>query len=184
MKTGKRVLVVYYSMTGNTERVARDIAARLGADLEKIDDKKNRRGFVGHIGAALDSLRERPAQIADLHRLPDEYALTIVGTPVWAGRMTPAVRAYLRTIHGRVNEVAFFTTSGSTKAEQIVPHMEALAGRKAVAFSGLTGRQLNAADLYEQQIASFVRKVQGDRAGGSSLNRNCALPSPGHLPAH
>jgi hypothetical protein len=92
MKTGKSMLVVYYSLTGNTERVAEDLAARLGADLERVDDRKNRSGFFGHLSAALDSVRERPAQITYIGKYPSDYALTLIGTPTWVGRMTPAVR--------------------------------------------------------------------------------------------
>jgi len=167
MTAEKRILVVCYSLTGNTERVARDVATRLDADLERIHDKKNRRGFFAYLGAALDSGRERPAQIADVGRFPNEYALTIIGTPVWAGKMTPAVRAYLRMVHGKLNEVAFFTTSGSTGAEKIVPAMEALAGRKAITFTGFNGRELKSAALYDEKLSAFVKKLQS--AGPSRI---------------
>jgi flavodoxin len=33
-------LVAYYSRTGNTERIARDLAQRLGASLESIIDSE------------------------------------------------------------------------------------------------------------------------------------------------
>ena len=164
MKAGRRILVVCYSLTGNTERVAKDLAARLGAELEMIDDRKNRRGFFGHLGAALDSVRERSAQIADIRKYPSDYALTLIGTPIWGGKMTPAVRAYLRAVRGRINDVAFFTTSGSTGAEKVVPAMEALVGRKAVAFSGFNARELKAAADYDQKIATFLDVLQGKRS--------------------
>ncbi len=41
----KKILVAYYSKTGNTKRAAEDIAKSLGADLEEIKDKRNRKGF-------------------------------------------------------------------------------------------------------------------------------------------
>jgi len=170
MTADKRILVVCYSLTGNTERVARDIAARLDADVERIQDKKNRQGLLAYLRAALDSGRERPAQIGDVGRYPNEYALTVIGTPVWAGKMTPAVRAYLRMAHGRFNDVAFFTTSGSTPAGKIVPAMEALAGRKAVAFTGFNGRELNSASLYDEKLSAFVRMLRN--AGPSRISRD------------
>lgn len=51
MQASKQVLVVYYSLSGNTARVASDLAARLGADLESIDANS-------HIGCA-NSLKWR-----------------------------------------------------------------------------------------------------------------------------
>ena len=164
MKPAKRILVVYYSLSGNTGRVAEDLAARLGAERERIGDLKNRRGFLGYLRAVLDSIRERPAQLGATGKLPSDYALTIIGTPVWAGKMTPAVRAYLRSIHGRCNDVAFFTTSGSTAAERVVPAMERLVDRQAVAFAGFNYGDLNTAALYERKVATFLAALQGERS--------------------
>jgi flavodoxin len=163
MKAGRRILVAYYSLSGNTERVAKDIAMRLGAEREQIGDLKNRRGLLGYLRAAIDSIRERPAELADIGKHPDDYALTIVGTPIWAGKITPAVRAYLRMHRGRFNEVAFFTTSGSTPAENVVPAMEKLAGRQAAALAGFNYGDLRTAFLYEQKIAAFLAALQTER---------------------
>jgi len=164
MKAQKRILVVYYSLSGKTERVAEDLATRLGAEREKIADLKSRRGFLGYLGAALDSIRERPAELAGLDKNPNDYALTIIGTPIWVGNITPAVRAYLRAIHGRCNDVAFFTTSGATPAEKVIPAMERLAGRQAVAFAGFNDLDLKTSVRYEKKIAAFLEGLERDRA--------------------
>ena len=174
MNAAKQVLVVYYSLTGNTERVAQDIAGRLDADLQRISDEKNRRGFFGYLGAALDSWRERPTQITDISKYPNEYALTLIGTPVWVGKMAPAVRAYLRLIRGRLNDVAFFTTSGATGADKVVPAMEGLAGRKAIAFTGFNDHELKAAALYDQKTSAFVTMLQSERPSRISPDRSGA----------
>lgn len=163
MTAGKRVLVVHYSLSGNTERVADDLATRLGADREKIGDIKNRRGLLGYWRAALDSIRERPAELTGLDKDPNDYALTLIGTPIWAGKITPAVRAYLRVNSGRFKDVAFFTTSGSTAAEKVVPAMERLAGRQAIAYAGFDYVDLKTESLYEQKIAAFLEGLQRDR---------------------
>jgi flavodoxin len=163
MKAGKRVLVIHYSLSGNTERVAEDLAQRLGAERETLGDVKNRRGPLGYLRAALDSIRERPAEITGLDKNPNDYALTLIGTPIWAGKITPAVRTYLRMNRGRFNDVAFFTTSGSTSAEKVVHTMERLAGRQAVASAGFDYVDLKTESLYEKKIAAFLEGIQRDR---------------------
>ena len=45
-----KVLVVYYSRTGNTKFVAEAIAQSLEADIEEIKDGKNRMGVFGFLG--------------------------------------------------------------------------------------------------------------------------------------
>ena len=98
MPARKRILVVYYSLSGNTQRVARDLATHLGADLQRIRERTQRRGFLGYVRAAFDSLRERRVALMDVARDAAEYDLTIVGTPIWTGRITPAVRTYLESM--------------------------------------------------------------------------------------
>jgi flavodoxin len=164
MTAGKRILVAYYSLSGNTERVAEDLATRLGADLEKITEGENRRGFFGHMRAALDSILEKPADLRPIEKHPRDYALTLIGTPIWAGKITPAVRAYLRTIHCQCNDVAFFTTSGSTPAEKVVPAMERLAGRQAIAFAGFNYNDLKTESAYRQKLATFLGALRRERA--------------------
>lgn len=158
-----RALVVCYSRTGNTARVARDLAARLHADLEEIRDKADRQGPVGYCRALYDSLREMGADIEDPQQDPGEYALTVIGTPVWAYRMTPAVRAYLSRTKGRAAALAFFVTSGATEARRVVPRMEQLAGRKAGAFTGFDARALKDPVLYEKTISAFVAALERAR---------------------
>lgn len=151
-----RVLVAYYSRTGNTARVARDIAIRLGADLEEIRDKIDRTGVIGYCRALWDSMREAVVDIVEPRKDPAEYSLTVVGTPVWAWRMAPAVRAYLRKIRGRAGALGFFVTSGATDARQVVPRMEEAAGCEAVASTGFDAMTLKDPLAYEKRISVFV----------------------------
>jgi flavodoxin len=158
MKSQGRILVVYYSLSGNTERVAEDLAMRLGAVREKIGETGNRRGILGYLRAALDSIRERPADLTGLDQDPRNFSLTLVGTPIWAGKITPAIRTYLRLHRGRFNDVAFFTTSGSTPADKVVRTMERLAGRQAIATAGFSFVDLKTGSLYEAKLAAFLAR--------------------------
>ena len=153
----------YYSLSGNTERVAEDLAAKLGADLEKIGDDKNRRGWWGYLRAALDSIREQPAEISGAAKAVGNYHLTVVGTPIWAGKITPAIRTYLRSIHDRSNDIAFFTTSGSTPIGNVLPAMERLAGRQAVASAGFDYTDLKTAARYDSKLEAFMASLQRGR---------------------
>src|SRR5688572_15200823 len=124
--TSGKALVAYYSMSGNTARVARDIAKLTGADVESLRDPAHGVGFSGYLKAVVDAVWERPAQIGPLSRNPRDYGLTIIGTPVWARHMTPAVRSYLQRCKADIRKVAFFVTSGDTDVISVVPSMETL----------------------------------------------------------
>jgi menaquinone-dependent protoporphyrinogen IX oxidase len=142
MSSSRQVLIVYYSLTGNTARVATDLAKRLDADVESIRDEQHGASCLGFMRAAFDAWRKAPARIGAPRFDPSNYAITLIGTPVWVGQMTPAVRAYLRSMRGKLCNAAFFITSGSTDVEKIAPAMEVLAPRTAVAWAGFNAQSI------------------------------------------
>jgi hypothetical protein len=160
----KRVLVVYYSLTGNTARVGLDLAARLGADIESVRDKGHGMGFVGRLAAAFDAWRGAAATIEPLQHDPADYEITLIGTPVWVGAMTPAIRAYLQRTSRKLRNVAFFTTSGNTDIGRILPSLESLAGRSSIACAGFNARELHDATSYQRKLATFVNALPRARA--------------------
>jgi flavodoxin len=159
MDTSKSVLIAYYSLTGNTARVATGLAARLGADLESIQDKGHGTGTLGQLAAAFDAWRKAPAHISELQRDPAQYAITVIGTPVWTWQMTPAVRAYLKEARSGIHNVAFFVTSGDTDVRKILPSLEAEAGIKSVASAGFNARELSETATYEAKLAAFAQEI-------------------------
>jgi flavodoxin len=176
MDTKRDILVVYYSFSGNTERVARDLAVRLGADLAAIHEPERRRGWRGYLRATMDSVMERPAMLGDLDKQPRDYALTVIGTPIWAGKMTPAVRTYLKAVRGQLHDVAFFATSGGSDAGKVVAAMEAIVERHAVGSAGFDQRILGSPAKYEVKLRDFIAVLRARRA---------SPPAPDTLtPAH
>lgn len=155
----KKVLVAYYSLSGNTARVAHDIAIRTGADIESIRDPGHGTGFVGFLKSCIDALRGVSARIGPLRRDFTAYDLTVIGTPVWAGRMTPAIRAYLQITQGKLGRVGFFVTSGNTDVTRLLPALESVAGTKAFAAAGFSAKDLKRPDVYERTLAVFLNAL-------------------------
>jgi flavodoxin len=154
-----KVLVVYYSLTGNTARVARDLAKFTGGDIESIRDSGHGVGLAGYLKATIDAVRGASAQIGPLSRNPRDYALTIVGTPVWARQMTPAIRGWLQRCRENLGPVAFFVTSGDTDVSRIAPALEFLAGRRAVALAGFDARELGNRQSYDAKMSGFLKEM-------------------------
>lgn len=154
-----RILVVYYSLTGNTARVARDIASRVQADVESLKDPGHGLGVLSQFTNALDAWRKAPARIEAPLFDPAGYAVTVIGTPVWAWRLTPAVRSYLSRMQGHLGRVAFFVTSGDTDVDKLVPGFAAAAGVRPFATAGFNAQELADATLYERKIAALADAV-------------------------
>ena len=120
-------LVVYYSRSGNARFVAQTIAAEVGADIEEVIDLKKRSGALGFFSGGSDARRGKETKIAPTTKSPADYDLIIVGTPVWAGRPTPAITTYLKKNDLSGKKVAVFLTQGGKK-----PQVKAIDQTKAL----------------------------------------------------
>ena len=107
--SGKSI-VYYYSRTGNTKRIAEQIAVTLGGDIEALQDAVEYSGAVGFFKAGRDAFRSAVHEIAPLAHPPAAYDLVIVGQPVWAARPVPAVNGLLGNYDLSGRKVALFVT--------------------------------------------------------------------------
>lgn len=155
-----RVLVVCYSRSGHTLDVATAIAERCEADLELIRDKTPRDGLLGWWRSAFEALFRRQPWIQPSRRSVSDYALVIIGTPVWVGRMASPVRSYLLRQRTRLRRVAFFCTHGGTGGNKVLAEMEALCGRRPRATLVVAARDVPAVG-HGMDLERFVRRVVG-----------------------
>ena len=105
-----KTLVAYYSLDGNTRRVAETIATAMAADLLYIRPRKEitAKGFWKYfLGGAQVTLGLTP-KLAVFDRDPADYDLILLGSPVWAGSFTPPVKAFLRSDAVRNKKIAIF----------------------------------------------------------------------------
>ena len=113
-----KTLVVFYSRSGTTRRIAEALSRALTCDLEEIIEPKPRTGFLGYMRSLLEARRKRPSVIAPIKHDVSSYDLVVVGTPVWAWSLSSPVRAYLMTTASQLPEVAFFCTLGGKGSEK------------------------------------------------------------------
>ena len=114
-------LVVYYTRTGHTKKIAEEIAEKLKADVELLIDKTDRAGFKGWMKSGRDGFLKKSTEIEDIKYDHKDYDLVVIGTPVWAGKMAPAIRTYL---HARkIPNSAFFCTYGGSNTKALFADM-------------------------------------------------------------
>jgi flavodoxin len=138
-----KVLVVYYSRTGYTKRVAHSLARRLNADLEEIGTDP-RPGARGYLRCALESMLKLQTAIHTPQHDPAAYGLVLVGGPVWVWGLSSPVRSYLMQRRRRLPQVAFFCTMGGSGAQRVFDAMTTLAGKRPLATLALTDRDIDA----------------------------------------
>ena len=107
-----KCLVVFYSLTGTTKKIAEVITDLLECDIEEIIDTTVRTGLKGHLVASKDALTKNNTVIKEISKDSSVYDVVIIGTPVWAFTMAPAVRTYIIENKGKFKKIAFFCTQG------------------------------------------------------------------------
>lgn len=157
-KRASNMLVIYYSRTGTTEKVAQAIAQATGADVESLADTQDRSGFWGFLISLRDGIGRRGTTLEPLGVDPTEYELVVIGTPDWARSVSAPTRTFLETYRGRLRQVAFFLTDGKRDHEDIFREMASLAGRDPVATLGIPHDDV-VAGRYGAQVEAFVASL-------------------------
>ena len=120
-ETGK-TLVVYYSATGNTERVAKDIAEAAGADLFEIvptevytSEDLNWTNSDSRVSREHDdeSLRDVPLTTTEVPDW-DSYDTVFIGYPIWWGIAAWPVDTFVKNNDFTGKTVIPFATSSSS----------------------------------------------------------------------
>lgn len=151
-------LVVYYSRTGTTRKVAEKLASLLKCVSEEIRDTRNRKGILGFLSAGKDATTKKLAKIEKVNNDPASYGMVIIGTPMWNRRMSAAIRTYLTQYKDNFKKVAFFCTYQYTD-DNPFEEMESLCGKRPVATLRLHRKQEVAVDQYIEKAEEFVARL-------------------------
>ncbi len=107
--------IIYFSLTGNTEKVAMRIREKLEAEGKEVEmirlsEEKNH-SFLGNALRALFKIKGKMKEVTfDLK----DYDALFFGTPVWAGSPAPALGNYLEKCQGLAGkDASIFVTYGS-----------------------------------------------------------------------
>jgi len=154
-----KTLVVYYSRTGTTKRIGEEIAERLGADSDEIVDQKSRKGRIGWLKAGRDAIGQKTTQI-NVKKIPDDYDLIIIGTPIWGGKMTPAIRTYLQNYDLANRNIAFFTTQGGDEPVEAIIEMKKMVDESKVVGVLSIRRNDVEANRYGTYLEAFAERLE------------------------
>lgn len=150
----KKVLVVYYSRTGTTKKVAEAMAKQCNADIDEIIDLKNRKGPLNYLIAGKDAGMRNLTKIKTKKK-PSRYSLVIIGTPIWNWKMAPAVRTYLTK--NKFKKIAFFCTMGKNGDRKTFIEMGEL-NKKPEDTIAFTTKEVNE-KLFEQRMELFLDEL-------------------------
>lgn len=113
----KKVLVIYYSLDGATALIAEKLALTLEADIVGVKPLKelNPNNFLKYALGGFQVITKQKPPLAQLNVDFAKYDLIFIGSPVWAGGITPPIRTLLENDLIKNKKVYFFYTHGGGK---------------------------------------------------------------------
>lgn len=129
-----KILVVYYSLSGNTKLMAEQLAQSVGADVLELKLKQDiaAKGFMKYLQGGRAAMKKEQPELLPFTQNPQEYDLLFIGTPVWAWTYTPALNTFFATSALTNKKIALFCCHGGGKGNIFEKMKEALAGNEFV----------------------------------------------------
>ena len=110
--TGK-ILILYYSRTGNTRMTSEALQKALNAQLIEIKDLTDRSGSWGGLTGMLNTLFNMETGIEPEHPDLSSCSNIILASPLWAGKLSPAIRTLIARNKFDNKKVIIFTTGNA-----------------------------------------------------------------------
>ena len=153
-----KTLIVYYSRTWTTKQAAQTLASRFDADLCEIIDKKDRSWAIWWIVSGKDATLKNITEIEDVNLDIQSYELVIIGTPVRAWLMTPAIRTFIQKFDDKLSKVAVFTTQMWESLQRYQQEFEEIFGKRLKTVSFFLTKDVKKNNL-DTKIDEFIKNI-------------------------
>lgn len=109
-----KILVVYYSLDGNTKLIAESIAETVSADILELRPVKEitRNNILKIFSGGKQAITKAEPELHPFNLKPEDYDVIFLGTPVWAWTYAPALRTFFRQVKLKDKKVALFCCHG------------------------------------------------------------------------
>ena len=129
-----KTLIVYFSHSGNTKRIADKIAAAVPADVARIETLVPYTGSMNEVSA--QGKREVESgykpEIKPLNVNPSDYDRIVIGTPTWWYTMVPAVATFFASTDLSGKDVVLYMTNAGWPGHVISDMSKAAKGARVI----------------------------------------------------
>ena len=157
-ETGGKTLVAYFSCTGNTEGVAGDIAAALGADTyEIVPEQPYTEADLNYSNSDCRANQEqnddscRPAISGSVENM-DDYDTIFIGYPIWWGQAPKIIYTFMESYDFSGKTIVPFCTSASSGVGSSATNLHGSASDTA---NWLDGTRLSPGDDMESWLSGL-----------------------------
>ena len=127
-----RMIVVFYSLEGNTRLIAENIAKTINADILELKPKREIRskGFMKYFWGAKAAIMKTTPELFPIEKNLQNYDMLFIGTPVWAGTYASPLNTFFSTLSVSNKKIALFCCHGGGKGKIFEKMQKALKGNQ------------------------------------------------------
>jgi flavodoxin len=155
----KRGLIAWYSRTGYTASLAKELAGMTDWDRLEIKDLHPRDGAWGTFRCVWDQVTHRRPDIAAQDLPLSQYETIVLAAPVWLESLAAPMRSFIARHRGQFNAVAYVCTYGGRGAEKAARQAAELAHAPLVATLAVTSQELEQGD-YRRRLDDFLKRLR------------------------
>lgn len=157
-----KTLIVYYSYTGNTKKIANAIKNNLNCDILEVTPKIPFSNDYDEVVAEYqnNSIKDKYIEINDIGIDLKEYDKIIIGSPVWWYTICPVITSFLKKYDLSGKKIYPFATNagwlGKTfkDIETLCPNSEVKKGMNIV-FESYTDNLVTS----KQEIDKWIKEI-------------------------
>ena len=138
-----KILVAYFSATGNTATVAKKLATAMNADLFEIVPEQpytaedlNWQNDKSRTSVEMGDKNSRPAIASKIEDV-SQYNIVFIGSPIWWGREPSIIDTFIESYDFAGKTIIPFVTSGSSdignygaNLQSLIPDAKVLTGKR------------------------------------------------------
>lgn len=161
-------LVVSYSLTGTSRRLADLLCAQQGWERGEIGETFPRStGLGGYLRCMLDSWLRRCPAISYQGPDPRSFGIVVLVAPIWMWQLASPMRSFVRQRRDALQRVAVLSVMGSKGAPNAVAEIGQILERAPLLSAAFT--------MNEVDDGSYAARLQ---AFGNALNAQNAVQPP------
>ena len=152
-----KALIVYFTRSGNTEKVVQKIQESLKGDIELIIEPISRKGIIGWLKSGSGNSKRGVAEIKEPQYDPSEYDLVILASPIWAGTVSSPMRSYIMKNRSKLERTAVFLTNDSGSVEAAFSEIYDLLDTKPLVEGSIQRSKMKTE--FVTKVSSFVDNI-------------------------
>ena len=155
-----KILIVYYSLTGNTKMIAEAIKEAINADILALKPVKelNPKKASRFVWGGMQSTMKKKPELEPIDIDPLEYDLIFLGTPTWAWNFSPPIRSFINLYDLHSKKLAVWSCAGG-KTEKPIINLKSIFGDNIIGELSLIEPKSKDTEKQTAKAVEWAKKI-------------------------